>query len=53
VGVKDRLPVFKLYRAVDTQMTGKKQEQLKALLSDLVKLRAQGLEPEHDGLRYL
>jgi len=53
VGVKDRLPLFKLYRVVSSRMTGVRQSNLLQLLRQLVDLRIQGLEPPHNGKKYV
>lgn len=53
VGPKDRLPIFRLYRAVDTQMTGEKALKFKSLLEKMVSLRRLGLEPPHENGMYL
>ena len=52
VGVKDRLPIFRLYRVVSDRMTGAKQNNLQQLLRQLVHLRTQGMEPPHNGKKY-
>lgn len=45
VDVKDRLPIFRLFRVVTTRMTGAKAAQILGLLTELVTLRKAGLEP--------
>jgi hypothetical protein len=52
VGVKDRLPLFKLRLLIDARMTGVRKEQLIKLLDLLVSLRTKGLEPPHKGNKY-
>lgn len=52
VGVKDRLPVFRLWNLVSKRMTGVRQINLLQLLQALVLMRTQGMEPPHDGKVY-
>lgn len=52
VGVKDRLPIFRLWYVVSNRMTGSRRSNLLQLLQAMVKLRAMGMEPPHDGKVY-
>lgn len=52
VGIKDRLPLFRLWILVDTRMTGIRRTQLLQMLATLVKLRTDGKEPPHKGNKY-
>lgn len=52
VGVKDRLPLFRLYLLVDRRMTGTRRVKLIELLEVLAKLRISGGEPPNDGMTY-
>lgn len=52
VGVKDRLPVFRLWLLVSNRMTGARQANLLQLLNAIAKMRTEGLEPPHNGKTY-
>ena len=52
VGVKDRLPVFRLWLLVNGRMTGARKFNLLQLLQALVKMRTMGMEPPHNGKVY-
>lgn len=52
---KDRLPLFKLWRLADAALKNVQPEtrdRIKELIAASVKLRCEGLEPEHKGNRY-
>lgn len=53
VGVKDRLPIFRLWLLVDNRMTGARRTNLLQLLEAMVKMRTIGLEPPHNGKTYV
>lgn len=53
VGVKDRLPLFRLWLLVDSRMTGARRSNLLQLLQKMVELRTMGSEPEHNGKAYI
>lgn len=53
VGVKDRLPIFRLWLIVSKQMTGARQANLLQLLDALAKMRGKGMEPPHNGKIYV
>ncbi len=53
VGVKDRLPLFRLWLLVTNRMTGARRDNLLTLLNQLTKLRISGLEPPHNGKTYV
>lgn len=52
VGVKDRLPLFRLWLLVDQRMAGTRRINLLILLQALVKMRTMGLEPPNNGKIY-
>lgn len=52
VTIKDRLPIFKLYRQIEERTTGDKGKAAKQLLELLLDLRKQGLEPPHKNGKY-
>lgn len=52
VGVKDRLPIFRLWNIVATRMTGARQHNVSLLLQALVIMRGKGMEPPHKGNTY-
>lgn len=52
IGVKDRLPIFRLWRLIDNRMTGARKDNLLQLLQALVNMRKAGLEPPHNGTTY-
>jgi hypothetical protein len=53
VGVKDRLPIFRLWLFVNERMTGSRRSNLLQLLQRMVELRTMGLEPQHNGKTYV
>lgn len=53
VGVKDRLPIFRLWLLVDSRMAGARRSNLLQLLQRMVELRRMGLEPQHNGKTYV
>jgi hypothetical protein len=52
VGVKDRLPIFRLWLLVTSRITGAKQVNLLQLLNAMAKMRISGREPPHNGKTY-
>lgn len=52
VGVRDRLPLFRLWLLVSDRMTGARRDNLLQLLQALVKMRTMGMEPPHNGKLY-
>jgi len=53
VDVKDRLPIFRLWRIIQERMVGQRAEHLLQLLNKLTELRKQGMEPPHKEGKYL
>jgi hypothetical protein len=53
VGVKDRLPIFRLWNIVAKRMTGVRQHNVLLLLQALVQMRGRGIEPPHNGKTYV
>jgi hypothetical protein len=53
IGVKDRLPVFRLWLLVDSRITGVRRNNLLILLQALVRMRTMGMEPPHNGKTYI
>lgn len=53
VDIKDRLPIFRLWRVIQSRMVGKRGDQLLQLLNKLTELRKNGLEPPHQEGKYL
>lgn len=52
VGVKDRLPIFRLWLVVNSRMTGARKDTLVKLLDTMLRLRMKGREPTHNGKVY-
>lgn len=52
VGVKDRLPLFRLWLLVNTRITGARKDNLLQLLNAMTKMRVDGKEPPHNGKTY-
>lgn len=52
VGVKDRLPLFRLWLLVDIRMTGARRTNLLQLLQAMITMRTMGLEPPNNGKTY-
>lgn len=53
VGIKDRLPLFRLWLVVDTRMTGVRRAELLNMIEILVALRKEGKEPPHKADKYV
>jgi len=53
VGVKDRLPLFKLWTLIDKRITGKRRVELMSMIDIMVQLRKQGKEPPHKANKYI
>lgn len=53
VGVKDRLPLFKLWLLVENRMTGVRRSELLNMIDILVALRKVGREPPHKANKYV
>lgn len=53
VGIKDRLPIFRLWHVVSTRMSGRRANNLLQLLQYIVDMRKRGMEPLHNGKQYL
>jgi hypothetical protein len=53
VGIKDRLPIFRLWLLVNSRMTGARQVNLLQLLQALVNMRMKGMEPPNNGKTYV
>lgn len=53
VGVKDRLPIFRLWLLVNGRMTGARKDNLLQLLNAMTKMRTMGMEPPHNGKTYV
>ena len=52
VGVRDRLPLFRLWLIVDRRITGARKYNILHVMDQLVALRKAGREPPHDGNKY-
>jgi hypothetical protein len=53
VGIKDRLPIFRLWQVVSKKMAGNRATTILKLLDSLVRMRQNGEEPPNTGKKYL